>query len=73
MRSVEDVDMAIAAVRARRALKVNEHDRQERNMLAALRETERLEKQIANDDATIDGLLDERMLAVDAEIVEALR
>lgn len=73
MRTVEDVDAAITAVRERRALKVNEHDRQERNMLAALRETERIEKQIANDDATIDDLLDERVRARDTEIVEALR
>lgn len=73
MRSVEEVDAAIAKVRANRALKVNERDRQEHNMLMALRETERIDGTIAADDRLIDGLLDERVRARDTEIVEALR
>lgn len=59
-RTVEDIDAAIAGVRARQVAKIAARDRRERDMLSALHDVEEYERQIRDDETTIEALFDER-------------
>lgn len=59
-RNVAAIDAELAGARNRQRAKVTARDRRERDMLAALRDVENYEAQIAYDDAHIDKLLGER-------------
>lgn len=72
MRNPEDVEQAIRNVMANRAAKAIERDRQNRNMLTALAEVERLEGHMDRDLHTIEALYDELDRARVAQQAEAM-
>lgn len=66
-RPTADVDRVIAAVRTHQRAKRSARDRRDRDMLDALRDVERYEQQIADDDDTIEQLFVEREHATHPE------
>jgi hypothetical protein len=66
-RPIADIDRAITLARGRQQAKRHHRDRRERDMLDALRDVERYESQMADDDETIEQLFAKRAHSKRAE------
>lgn len=63
-RPVAAIDVSITQATIRRRSRIAARDRRQQDMLTAMQDVEKYEREIAADDVTIDRFLDERHTAV---------